>query len=345
MCGILGDIGPGFTLTSFRQALKQLHHRGPWGDGITMLPGGAMGMTRLPMSSESPVSLPVQIGGIWVAYNGEIYVPGADIREEISLLLEGAKQRRFPDGMFAFAAWDRQAATITLQRDGYGIKPLYYCYQADRGRLIFASELTPLLTLLGHRKPNIEAIAQIVATGTTLEGQSLFTGVQLLAPGEQLTFALNNNQISLVRRQRLSTDVEPQTESLEEALSQAIQRCRATFRPTALLLSGGVDSTLLNTWLGESTARFTLMLEHACEEVRSQPHLYRVPLLQSDFMSVLRRAVRHLGSASRMSSLLMYQQLADAVGDAGYHCVLLAYCLMDKKPNLSISTSAPVLTA
>ncbi|WP_448672242.1 asparagine synthase-related protein, partial [Escherichia coli] len=41
------------------------------------------------------------------------------------------------------------------------------------------------------------------------------------------------------------------------------------------------------------------------------------------FMPLLRRAVGNFGGATRMSSLLMYQRLADGIGEQGYHCVLL----------------------
>ncbi|OKP00164.1 asparagine synthase-related protein [Xenorhabdus eapokensis] len=57
--------------------------------------------------------------------------------------------------------------------------------------------------------------------------------------------------------------------------------------------------------------------------MRLQPNLHRISLEQTAFMPVLRKAVKNFGAATRMSSLLMYQQIADAVGDAGYHCVLL----------------------
>ncbi|MDC9581606.1 asparagine synthetase B [Xenorhabdus sp. PR6a] len=323
MCGILGYIGEGFELIRFRQALKQLHHRGPFGEGIVTLPKGAMGMTRLPMSSAEPVILPVKVGEKHVAYNGEVYAPGQEINGEICLLLDGIAQGSLPDGMYTLAAWHPQTSSLTLLRDIYGIKPLYYCYQETQGRLCFSSELMPLLTMLGRRSPDTEAIAQVIAAGVTLDGQTLFSGIRLAGPGEQLTFTLDGERAHLVQRYQFKTSIQPATESLEETLSQAINQCKTTFRPSALLLSGGVDSNLLNTWLDVDFPKFTLELEYAREEIHSQTNLHRVSLTQPTFMSVLRQAVKNFGGATRMSSLLMYQQLADAIGDAGYHCVLL----------------------
>ncbi|CDG97324.1 conserved hypothetical protein [Xenorhabdus bovienii str. puntauvense] len=323
MCGILGDIGPGFDGARFRQALQNLHHRGPYGNGFVDLPAGALGMTRLPMSSAASLTIPVKYGETYAAYNGEVYSPNVGIVDEVRLLCEGIEKGILPDGMFALALWQSHSASLTLQRDSYGIKPLYYCYQADRGRLIFSSELTPILTLLGECTPNIAAIAQVVATGVTLEGESLFSGIRLVAPGEQLRFRLSEGQAQLIQRQHFFPQTEPPSPSIEETLGEAISRCKATFRPSALLLSGGIDSTLLNTWMKPDVAKFTLALESAEESVRLQPNLHRISLEQTAFMPVLRKAVKNFGAATRMSSLLMYQQLADAVGDAGYHCVLL----------------------
>ncbi|BFO09663.1 hypothetical protein GGER_21730 [Serratia rubidaea] len=110
---------------------------------------------------------------------------------------------------------------------------------------------------------------------------------------------------------------------MDAALERAVSFGRETFRPSALLLSGGMDSNLLNTYLEPDYPKFHLALEQDAEPMLPQRNLQRVPLRQTDFMAVLRRAVANFGSATRMSSLVMYQQLADAIGDAGYHCVLL----------------------
>ncbi|MGC8385172.1 hypothetical protein ACP3P8_25215 [Pseudomonas aeruginosa] len=60
MCGILGYVGTGFSVSRFAGALRLLAHRGPFGEGIAALPNGAIGMTRLPMSGAAAVPLPPQ---------------------------------------------------------------------------------------------------------------------------------------------------------------------------------------------------------------------------------------------------------------------------------------------
>lgn len=322
MCGILGDIDSSFTFSRFEQALGQLNHRGPFGKGICPLPGGALGMTRLPMSSAADVLLPVSVANASVAYNGEIYGEQMNIHSEVNTLLSGIAQRQLPDGMYAAAIWQPEASSLTLVRDRFGIKPLYYHYHAGSGRLSFASELRALLTLVGASRIDADALAEMIATGVTFDQRTLFSGIRMLAPGEVLRFRLSEDGAQLTSQTHPAFDSDVKW-NLEEALETSIRACVDTFRPGALLLSGGVDSTLLNTWLAPDMPRFTLALHGAKEDVSDWPGLTRIQMDERDFMPLLRRSVGNYGSPTRMSSLLMYQCMADAVGDAGFHCVLV----------------------
>ncbi|MBG4653483.1 asparagine synthetase B [Pseudomonas aeruginosa] len=323
MCGILGYVGTGFSVSRFAGALRLLAHRGPFGEGIAALPNGAIGMTRLPMSGAAAVPLPPQEGQRRVAYNGEVYQAGCEIHGEIRLLLDGLQRGVLPDGMYALASWDPQTRQLTLLRDEFGIKPLYYSYQPERGLLAFASEPRALLHLLGGARADAEAIAQVVAAGVPLEGQTLFQQVRLLLPGEVLRFDLSQERPRLCQRQRLATAPASEADSLDEQLGETLERCRQTFRPCALLVSGGVDSNLLGSYLDPQLQRFHLCLEGDEESLLPHPRLQRFELRQEAFMPLLRRAVGNFGGATRMSSLLMYQRLADGIGEQGYHCVLL----------------------
>ncbi len=266
MCGILGYVGTGFSVSRFAGALRLLAHR---------------------------------------------------------LLLDGLQRGVLPDGMYALASWDPQTRQLTLLRDEFGIKPLYYSYQPERGLLAFASEPRALLHLLGGARADAEAIAQVVAAGVPLEGQTLFQQVRLLLPGEVLRFDLSQERPRLCQRQRLATAPASEADSLDEQLGETLERCRQTFRPCALLVSGGVDSNLLGSYLDPQLQRFHLCLEGDEESLLPHPRLQRFELRQEAFMPLLRRAVGNFGGATRMSSLLMYQRLADGIGEQGYHCVLL----------------------
>ncbi|MFG9940867.1 asparagine synthase-related protein [Pseudomonas aeruginosa] len=166
-------------------------------------------------------------------------------------------------------------------------------------------------------------MAQVVAAGVPLEGQTLFQQVRLLLPGEVLRFDLSQERPRLCQRQRLATAPASEVDSLDEQLGETLERCRQTFRPCALLVSGGVDSNLLGSYLDPQLQRFHLCLEGDEESLLPHPRLQRFELRQEAFMPLLRRAVGNFGAATRMSSLLMYQRLADGIGEQGYHCVLL----------------------
>src|ERR1700685_298990 len=160
MCGIAGkllrhDIA---DLAGVRAMCDQIRHRGPDDEGIYVDGGCGIGMRRLsiidlntghqPSSNEDRTA--------WVVFNGEIYnyqslrnslisyghrfVTQSDTETLIHLYeqwgLEGLAKLR---GMFAFAIWDERSQQITLVRDRFGKKPLYYSIQPNG--LFFGSEL------------------------------------------------------------------------------------------------------------------------------------------------------------------------------------------------------------
>ena len=144
-----------------------LQHRGPddggaWADADA---GVVLSMRRLAILDLSPAGhQPMQsdTGRYVIVFNGEIY-NCEDLRLELlsqvpELMFRGHSDtevmlaafecwgvrdslRRF-NGMFAFGLWDRQDRTLTLARDRFGEKPLFYAIVG--GTLSFASELKAL---------------------------------------------------------------------------------------------------------------------------------------------------------------------------------------------------------
>ena len=168
MCGISGfldrsgrESGEALEAIVTRMA-EALRHRGP-DDGGTWVdaPAGiALGHRRLSILDLSPLGhQPMNsASGRWViVFNGELY-NFAELRDELvrsgaafrgqsdtEVLVEsiaawgvaGALERF--NGMFAFAAWDREERALVLARDRLGIKPIYYGELG--GVVFFASEL------------------------------------------------------------------------------------------------------------------------------------------------------------------------------------------------------------
>ncbi|GFM55152.1 asparagine synthase-related protein [Pseudomonas capsici] len=323
MCGILGYFAPDYDLARFQQALRLVNHRGPYGQGFVSLANGALGMARLPMSGNAPAAVPPQVGLYTAAYNGEVYAPGHQLGDEIESLIAGLQQGAAPDGMYAIAYWNELSKELVIYRDSFGIKPLYYIYRPERELLAFASEIKPLLHLLKKVSIDRQAVAQIVSTGVSLDFSTLVKDIKLVRPGEKLTFVFTEFGFRLRRTERVSVSFAQPGPDTEDLIVQSINRCRDTFRPTALLVSGGVDSNLLGSFLEPGFSRFNLAVEGAEEAPNSLDDTTRLFLKEETFMTTLRSAVSSFGSASRMTSLLMYQALADGIGDAGYHSVIV----------------------
>ena len=172
MCGIYGgywQATPNVPLNRVTAAQNVLRHRGPDDCGIETysIAGGslAFGQTRLSiidLSADGHQPMHSDDGNYTIVFNGEIY-NYRELRQELQAL--GHTFRTESDtevlitcwdqwgsdclkrliGMFAFALFDRQAETLTLVRDAFGIKPLFYAPTADG--LIFASEMGALLAL------------------------------------------------------------------------------------------------------------------------------------------------------------------------------------------------------
>lgn len=166
MCGISGVLTERGPNVMFAARLGQaLRHRGPdaCGDWIDESAGVGLSHRRLSILDLSPAGAQpmVSADGRWVvAYNGEIY-NHRSLRDELSASDQPLMWRGHSDteslvesiaawgmrsalarcnGMFAIAAWDRSAQSLTLVRDRTGEKPLYVGWVG--GELVFGSEIS-----------------------------------------------------------------------------------------------------------------------------------------------------------------------------------------------------------
>src|SRR6266568_8001668 len=164
MCGICGVAGgdPARGGELVARMCSAMAHRGPDDEGSVHLDGVTLGMRRLSIIDLAGGHQPMhnEDSTVWVVQNGEIY-NHLELREQLAaaghafitqsdteVLVHGYEQwgeqmvERL-NGMFAFALVDGRAGVVFLARDRMGIKPLHYA--VDGERLVFASELKPLL--------------------------------------------------------------------------------------------------------------------------------------------------------------------------------------------------------
>jgi asparagine synthase (glutamine-hydrolysing) len=295
MCGIAGILASGQVAKEalFRMT-RPLAHRGPddFGWWIDSGAGIGLGHRRLSIVDLSPAGHQPMLsadGRFVLTYNGEIY-NFEEIRREIetrsavpdggwrghsdtevllqaivSWGLSGALEKAV--GMFAFALWDKRERTLSLVRDRFGEKPLYYGWAGED--FVFASELK---AIRAHPKFNNEidrsAVRMLAARTYIPPPLSIYRRLFKLPPGHILTvpaaaaaspldeapMAGGKGPIRLAKywsyRDVVSRgladpirDEEDSLAALDEALGRAVRGQSVADVPVGMFLSGGIDSS------------------------------------------------------------------------------------------------------
>lgn len=288
MCGIFGVLGSRMGEYVARHAedtLRRLQHRGPDDRGCVWLkadggveagaaPGAAAGallhtrLAVLDLSHAAAQPFCSADGRYHLVYNGEIY-NYLELREELERegtsrfhtqgdteVLLAAMERWDTaalgrlTGMFAFALYDARERVLTLARDPFGIKPLFYAAQQDG--FAFASELKAMLDLPGvSRTVDPQQVHDYLVWNTTDAGKRTFyRDVCRLEPGHLLRVDHRGGIID-GPRPYITLSIEPATEM---SAGEAIERVREKFFDNLRLhlrsdvrvgcaLSGGIDSS------------------------------------------------------------------------------------------------------
>ncbi len=254
MCGILGIAGR--PRAESLDVVELLRHRGPDGHGRWVGERAGLAMRRLAIidleTGDQPVSN--ERGDVVAVVNGELYnyrelraeleAKGHTFRGvgdvEIVPHLYEEHGERFVErlrGMFALALWDESNGRLVLARDRFGIKPLYL---ADVGEgLAFSSELAPLLALGASAEPDPEAIADYLVLGYVPGERTGVLGARKLGPGRLLVHEDGRT------REELWWSPRANSQPLEETLAEAVRLHLRSDVPLAVLLSGGLDSSLI----------------------------------------------------------------------------------------------------
>ncbi len=296
MCGIGGQYLSSSTddqrlVTETQRIVDAFATRGPDGSGVwaDAERGVALGHRRLAIIDTTPTGAQpmASASGRWtLTYNGEIYNHDALRRtladksvrfrgtSDTEVLVEAFdvwgidETLRRADGMFAFAVWDHNACTLTLARDRFGEKPLFWCN--DGRRFGFASEVRGLETLDGFdRSIDHASIASVLTLGFIANPQSIYAAVRQLRPGhvlevdrtagrivtsERCWWSLRDEIESAVAdRERTSRDTRRDhagtrgnaVAELDHVLSRAVAARMQSDVPLGAFLSGGVDSSLV----------------------------------------------------------------------------------------------------
>lgn len=153
-------------------------------------------------------------------------------------------------GMFAFAMYDSAQQSLTLVRDAFGIKPLFYTRKQNE--LAFASELPALLALFPSRPgQNLQSVYSYLVFGNYDSGNStFFDDVQHLAPGHTLQIDLRDPGSGQPERwwwpsiqERRDITFADAAEQLRELFLKNVRLHLRADVPVGAALSGGLDSS------------------------------------------------------------------------------------------------------
>jgi asparagine synthase (glutamine-hydrolysing) len=277
MCGITGLYN---SIDSQQQSknniismLNAIIHRGPDDYGIWQREALTLGHRRLAIHDLSPAGhqpMLSQSGRYVIVFNGEIYN-----FEELRLLLKSHSWVGHSDtevmlaaieawgleqalskfnGMFAFALWDNNEQLLTLARDRFGEKPLYYYFEDNVfafGSEVKCFEANPNFSL----KINRNALLCQLETAYIPVPLSIYHQVKKLPPGNYLTFCAKKgirikpywslaSQIAKAKNMPFQSEQEA-IATLEDELKKAVKLRMASDVPLGSFLSGGVDSSLV----------------------------------------------------------------------------------------------------
>lgn len=279
MCGIIGvaSTNPVKRKDLLVGQRDTMTHRGPDDAGLWWSDDGRVGLAhrRLSIIDLSPAGhqpMTDVAGLVCITFNGEIYnfkevrrnlesrghtfVSATDTEVIIEAYNEwGIDCLSRLNGMFAFGLFDTKKRRLFLARDRAGEKPLFY--RLAGSVLTFASELKALMRDPDFpRVLNPVGLRQYLANGFLSGGECILRGVSKLPPAHALTFDLGTGAIRTWRYWELpeplspsdqETDPEDLAAELEYLLADAVHRQLVADVPVGILLSGGIDSSLVTS--------------------------------------------------------------------------------------------------
>lgn len=310
MCGIIGWLRPcgASSPEELRRAADMIAHRGPDDQGFYEVPhsGLALAHNRLSIIDLSPAGRQPMFnedGSIALIFNGEIY-NFQELRRELEsaghefksrtdseVLIHGYEQwgEGLLDrlcGMFAFAIWDSFRQSLFLARDPMGIKPLYFWWSKSGG-FHFASEIKAFLALNDFR-PNMNRrmVRQFLELNFICDlHHTSLEGVYKLPAGH----SLNIRAADVAERIRpearsffspphvepcvgLSDDADDRADRLYEVLDEVVRQHMIADVPAGVLLSGGLDSSIVAALASRHTKVRTISMAFSDSEIDERPY-------------------------------------------------------------------------
>ena len=315
MCGIVGI----FNISSEPEQLRsqvltmsrRIRHRGPDWSGIYVGKTAILAHERLsivdPASGGQPLKSPD--GKLILSVNGEIYnhrairngickdypfQTGSDCEVILALYQnKGIDLLEDLNGIFAFALYDEENDRFLIARDSIGVIPLYMGSD-DAGRIYVASELKALEGFCSEYKPFLP--------GHYYDSRSGRMERWYKRDWEQYDNVKDNG-----------ADIA----ELREALCQSVQRQLMSDVPYGVLLSGGLDSSIVSAVAKRYAAR-RVETDNTREAWWPQLHSFAVGLKGAPDLEAARKVADYIGTVHHEINFTIQEGL-DALRDVIYY--------------------------
>jgi len=359
MCGICGELrfdGASPDLGAVARMSQVLARRGPdaagaYSDGPVAFGHRRLAIIDLSHRAHQPMVDPSL--GLAIVFNGTIYN-----YRELRATLEGRGYHFFSDGdtevilkayacwgescvehlhgMFAFGVWHSAEQRLFLARDRLGIKPLYFSHTG--GHLRFASSV-PALLAAGEVDTRIDPVAlhhHLTLHAVVPAPRTILAGARKLPPAGILT-AGSDGRITVreywgldARRPETPMGEQDWVDAVHEAMKRAVdRRLRVADVPVGVLLSGGLDSSLLVGLLAEAGVEdlrtFSIGFEDSPEEAGSEfeysdqvverfaTHHHKIHIPNHEVLERLPEAMGHMAEPMVGQDAVAFYLLAERV--------------------------------
>ena len=274
MCGIAGIFQNSvYNYSEVCKIINTINHRGPDAKGIWHNEFISIGSVRLKVvdfDENSNQPFVSRCKNYILAYNGEVYnylnlkkkfnlktKTDSDTEIIIELFSKiGPKAFSLLDGMFAISIYDIKNNKLYLARDCFGIKPLYY-FKKNK-KIVFCSEIKGILETEKNVETNHTSVINFIKWGGLDNStKTWFKNIESLEPGSYCE--INTSfKLKKVKYYKLEENLKKKKISskdipyiFNELLKRSVKNQSQTIRSIGTNLSGGVDSSIVTSFLGE----------------------------------------------------------------------------------------------
>lgn len=307
MCGVL--LAPSkYSDEQFGLAMDVMSHRGdrqPGHRGMKSQDGWTIAHVRLAIQDDTG-DQPFQSGFGIYAFVGEFFNHVDGERLHLLKLLCNNSEFHKTDGFWAIVS--ANAAGARVYTDHLGIKPMYYWPKYK----IFCSEINPMFVFESRPPFDQTYLSNCIKWGYDYSGRTPYEGIVQVPPGTKISITPDG---VVTKEQYWKWHLVKRPPALRQAVVEAIQNRLIGNRPVALLLSGGLDSSIIYYTLrslGRDVDVFSVDNGEG-EFLPPEVHMMSLPSVS------VSEAVKIMQAPLDLGSLVPQVQLSRAVSNAGYY--------------------------